>query len=50
VSYVSRLKQVGIEVDHEHYEDCMHAFISVTKTSKRAREASLLIAAALSRI
>ncbi len=50
VSYVSRLKQVGIEVDHEHYDDCMHAFISVTKISKRAREASLSIAAALSRI
>jgi acetyl esterase len=50
ISYVKRLQQAGIEVDHEHYDDCMHGFISVTKISKRAREASLSIVAALSRI
>lgn len=50
IKYAERLKQLGIDTDHEHYQDCMHAFISVTKLSKRAREATRSVADALARI
>lgn len=50
IAYGERLKKQGIQTDHEHYDDCMHAFISVTKLSQRAREATQSVAAALARM
>jgi acetyl esterase len=49
IAYAERLKQSGAQVNHEHYPDCMHAFISVAAISRRAREASHSIAMALNK-
>lgn len=43
-AYVEKLKQNGVEVFHRHLPDCMHQFISVTKISPRAKQASLQVA------
>ena len=47
IAYAERLIESGIKVRHEHYPDCMHAFISVAAISKRAREATHSVTMAL---
>jgi acetyl esterase len=47
IAYAERLKKAGIKTHHQHYNDCMHGFISVTKLSARARQATHNIAIAL---
>jgi acetyl esterase len=47
IAYAERLKQAGINTHHQHYNDCMHGFISVTALSARARQATHNIAEAL---
>ncbi|WP_310650192.1 hypothetical protein [Colwellia sp. MB02u-6] len=47
ISYAERLKAAGIKTYHEHYDDCMHGFISVTKLSTRAMKATHHLAVAL---
>ena len=47
IAYAKRLKQAEAEIVHEHFPDCMHAFISVTSISKRAKEATHAVAMAL---
>jgi acetyl esterase len=49
IAYVERLKTAGIKTHHEHYEDCMHGFISVTRLSVRAKQATHNMAVALNR-
>lgn len=49
IAYANRLKDAGVNIHHEHYDDCMHGFISITTLSKRAKQACHDIAAALKR-
>jgi len=46
-AYAKRLLDSGVSVTHEHFDDCMHAFISVTRLSRRAEQGVLTICAAL---
>lgn len=39
-SMAKRLQDNGVEVKHEHLNDCMHSFISVARISARAQQAS----------
>ena len=39
--YAEKLMQNGVQVTHRHLIDCMHQFISVTKISKRAKQACM---------
>ena len=39
--YVKKLQEKGVDVVHKHLADCMHQFISVTKISKRAKQACM---------
>ncbi|RXJ73671.1 alpha/beta hydrolase [Veronia nyctiphanis] len=36
----SRMKEAGVDIVHEHIDDCMHAFVHLSKISARAKEAS----------
>lgn len=47
IAYAQRLKAAGINTQHQHYDDCMHGFISITKLSARAKQATHDIAMAL---
>ncbi|MFT5813679.1 MAG: acetyl esterase [Psychroserpens sp.] len=47
IAYAERLKAAEIKTYHEHYDDCMHGFISVTKLSARAKQATHSLAMAL---
>jgi acetyl esterase len=47
IAYAERLKTAQIKTQHQHYEDCMHGFISVTRLSARAKQASHNVAMAL---
>ncbi|WP_137224942.1 alpha/beta hydrolase [Shewanella sp. MEBiC00475] len=47
IAYAQRLKAAGINTQHQHYNDCMHGFISITKLSARAKQATHNIAMAL---
>ena len=49
IAYAERLKAADITTHHEHYEDCMHGFISVTAVSARAKQATHNVAMALNR-
>jgi acetyl esterase len=49
IAYAQRLKAAGINTQHQHYDDCMHGFISITKLSARAKEATHNVAMALNR-
>ena len=49
MAYSKRLKQENANITHEHYADCMHAFISVTSVSKRAKDATHKVANALAK-
>ena len=49
MAYVERLKTANIKTHHEHYEDCMHGFISVTRLSVRAKQATHNVAVALNK-
>jgi acetyl esterase len=49
IAYAQRLKAAGINTHHQHYDDCMHGFISITKLSARAKQATHNIAMALNR-
>lgn len=49
MAYAERLKTADITTHHEHYEDCMHGFISVTAMSARAKQATHNVAMALNR-
>ncbi|WP_351088767.1 alpha/beta hydrolase [Shewanella sp. S1-49-MNA-CIBAN-0167] len=49
IAYAQRLKAAGINTQHQHYDDCMHGFISITKLSARAKQATHNIAMALNR-
>jgi len=49
IAYAERLQTAGIKTHHEHYDDCMHSFISVAKLSARARQATHNVAMALRR-
>ena len=49
IAYAEQLKTAAITTHHEHYEDCMHSFISVARLSARARQATYNVAMALSR-
>jgi acetyl esterase len=49
MAYAERLKAAGVKIHHEHYDDCMHGFISVTKLSSRAKQATHDVAMALKR-
>jgi acetyl esterase len=47
IAYAQRLTAAGINTHHQHYDDCMHGFISITKLSARAKQATHNIAMAL---
>ena len=47
IAYAQRLKVAGINTQHQHFDDCMHGFISITKLSPRAKQATHNIAMAL---
>ncbi|MGX9462701.1 alpha/beta hydrolase [Shewanella sp. A14] len=47
IAYAQRLKAAGINTQHQHFNDCMHGFISITKLSARAKQATHHIAMAL---
>jgi acetyl esterase len=47
IAYAERLKTAQIKTHHQHYEDCMHGFISVTRLSARAKQACHNVAMAL---
>ncbi len=47
LAYAEKLKQAGVELKHEHYPDCMHAFISVARVSSKALKASESLAVSL---
>jgi len=47
MAYSKRLMSLGINVTHDHFDDSMHAFISVTRLSKRAENGVLAICEAL---
>jgi acetyl esterase len=47
IAYAQRLKAAGINTQHQHFDDCMHGFISITKLSPRAKQATHNIAMAL---
>jgi acetyl esterase len=49
IAYAERLSAAGIKTYHEHYDDCMHGFISVTNLSTRAMKATHNLAMALNR-
>ena len=49
ISYAEKLKAAHITTHHEHYDDCMHGFISVTAVSNRAKLATHNVAMALKR-
>ena len=49
IAYAERLKKAQIKTHHEHYSDCMHGFISVTKLSARAQKATYNVAMALNK-
>jgi acetyl esterase len=49
IAYAKRLQNAGISTHHEHYDDCMHGFISVTRISTRAKEGVHHIAMALNK-
>jgi acetyl esterase len=49
IAYAERLNIAEIATHHEHYADCMHGFISVTKLSKRAKNATHHVAMALNK-
>jgi acetyl esterase len=49
IAYAQRLKAAGINTQHQHFDDCMHGFISITKLSARAKQATHNIAMALNR-
>lgn len=36
-----KFKQAGVRVQHEHIEDCMHSFFSLTRLSKTAKDKTL---------
>lgn len=47
VAFKHRLIAENCTVKHEHFHDCMHAFISVARISPRARQATYEVAMAL---
>ncbi|WP_350431902.1 alpha/beta hydrolase [Shewanella sp. H8] len=47
IAYAQRLKATGINTQHQHFDDCMHGFISITKLSSHAQQATHNIAMAL---
>jgi len=49
LAYAERLKAAAIATHHEHYDDCMHGFISMTSLSARAKQATHNVAMALNR-
>jgi acetyl esterase len=49
MAYAQRLKVAEVNIHHEHYDDCMHGFVSVTKVSARAQQATYDVAMALNR-
>jgi acetyl esterase len=49
IAYAQRLTAAGINTHHQHYDDCMHGFISITKLSARAKQATHNIAMELNR-
>ena len=49
IAYAERLNIAEIATHHEHYADCMHGFISVTKLSERAKNATHHVAMALNK-
>jgi acetyl esterase len=38
IAFANKLKEQSITVTHEHFDDCMHSFISTVKVSKRAKQ------------
>ncbi|WP_299569005.1 alpha/beta hydrolase [uncultured Shewanella sp.] len=49
ITYATRLKNAEVITHHQHFDDCMHGFISITKTSDRAKQACHQIAMALNK-
>ncbi|WP_259369326.1 alpha/beta hydrolase [Colwellia sp. MB02u-10] len=49
IAYAERLNAAGIKTYHEHHDDCMHGFISVTKFSTCAMKATHNLVMALNR-
>lgn len=47
ISYAEKLKAAHITTHHEHYDGCMHGFITVTAVSHRAKLATHNVAMAL---
>jgi acetyl esterase len=47
IAYAEGLVAADIKTQHEHYHDCMHGFISVTRISARAKQATHDLAMAL---
>jgi len=43
-------QEQGVDLHHQHFEDCMHSFISVARVSKRALQATDEVAAAIKKI
>lgn len=37
IAFAKQLKEQGVAITHEHFDDCMHSFISTYKLSKRAQ-------------
>ena len=47
LAFATCLKDYGIPLNHQHFHDCMHGFISVTRISPRARKGCEEMAMAL---
>lgn len=39
LAFAEKLELAGIDIKHQHFGDCMHAFISTARVSARARQA-----------
>ena len=44
IAFANTLKEKNIPITHEHFEDCMHSFVTTYKVSERAKQACKQIA------
>ena len=44
IKFANTLKEKNIPITHEHFEDCMHSFVTTYKVSERAKQACKQIA------
>lgn len=38
IAFANALTEQGVNVTHEHFDDCMHSFVSTAKVSQRAKQ------------